>query len=193
MIHIAACSLLATSTTLILPSPPPRFVNMLLPQKWTCCVFCKFCFLWHKSSIWLFLCTNLSLNFLQADVVQLHLFTAKILCLLAFLILTWWWWETFLWPVILYLSAALSSLQISASSPWMYKVFLWKTIHKSYLLFFFCQFSLLSHFSNLRDHWNRVEKSVLVAFWHAWRSKGWKRLHNPYLREDLLVWGVPSW
>lgn len=63
-------------------------------------------------------------------------------------------------------------------------------INPTYFLFFFCQFSLLSHFSNLRDHWNNVEKSVLVAFWHAWRSKGWKRLHNLHLRED--VWGVPS-
>lgn len=71
VIHIAVnpCSLLATSTTLILPSPPPSFVNVLLPKKW--CVFCKFCFLWHRSSIWLFLCTNLSLNLLQE--MQLHL------------------------------------------------------------------------------------------------------------------------
>lgn len=44
-------------------------------------------------------------------------------------------------------------------------------INPTYFLFFFCQFSLLSLFIDLRDHWNHVEKSILVAFWHAWRSK----------------------
>lgn len=64
-------------------------------------------------------------------------------------------------------------------------------INHTYFLFFFFQFSLLSHFSNLRDHWNHVEKSIVVAFLHAWRSKGWKRLYSPYFREGVLVYEVP--
>lgn len=51
--------------------------------------------------------------------------------------------------VIPYLSAALSSLQISAISPWMYKAFLCQTIHKSDLLSIF----LLPVFTLVPFHW----------------------------------------
>lgn len=134
--HRSACSLLATFTTLVLPSPPQSFANMLLLKKWT-----WVCFL--KSLPSLTQIKHLAISMYgpftvssagRCGTVTPLIFTVNILCLLAFLILTSWWWETFLCPAIPYLSGALSSLQISASSPWMYKVFLYQTIHKSYIL-----------------------------------------------------------
>lgn len=192
--HRSACSLLATFTTLVLPSPPQSFANMLLLKKWT-----WVCFL--KSLPSLTQNKHLAISMYgpftvssagRCGTVTPLIFTVNILCLLAFLILTSWWWETFLWPALPFRICQLP-FHLFRFLPALHgctrRFCIRPFINPTYFLFFFCRFSLLSHFNNLRDHWNHIERSILVAFQHAWRSKSWKRVHSPYFREVVLVWG----
>lgn len=163
MIHIAACSLMVSVTAVTLPSPHPSVVNMLIKKNWTLVCFLPILFFVAQVQHLGFLCTNLSLNLLQADADRIpFIFTTIGLCLSAFLTSA----------LMVMLIVFVTCHSVSVSCPSIPSTFCWALyvctrhfsitpfINPSFSLLFFCQFSLLANFGNLDPHWNHEERSV---------------------------------